>query len=137
MADINYKFGKELTLHFEKANVEPNTTTDLTFGQGGAGFKVPPGYDFCPEIMHAESNADLTGGTATFGVIDDGTLVSNGPAPVLNDTVQVAVAEVNPLVVRIPAGSIVGVEVVTSAAYAPNTADLDVVLYGRLVPVES
>jgi hypothetical protein len=137
MADVNYTFGKEITLIYSKANIANNTTTDLLLPQGGAGFKVPPGYDFCPEILHVEVNADLTGGSGTFGVTDDGTLVSNGPAPVLNDTVQVAVAEVNPLVVRIPAGSIVGVEVVATDPWAPTTVDADAVLFGRLVPIES
>lgn len=137
MADINYKFGKEIVLTFAKANITNNTTTALTFAQGGLGFKVPPGYDFCPEILHGESNADLTGGTATFKVTDNTAAVSNGPEPALNDTVQVAVAEVNPLVVRITAGRIVGVSVVADNSFAPTTADVDAVLYGRLVPVES
>lgn len=126
--------GLSVTLAFAIANPAATATTDLTFAQGGAGFKVPTGYAFHPLCLHGESNADLTAGTATFKAIDNGTELGNGPEAALSDTVQAAVGVQRVGVNPIAAGHIVGVSVTTSAAYAPVTADLDAVLVGLLLP---
>lgn len=129
--------GRYLTLIYSLANPTVNATSDLTFAQSGAGFKVPSGFDFIPDLLHLESNADLTAGTWTGKVIDDGTEISDGPEPALNDTVQVAVAQSDRHGQRrILSGSIVGVSVTLDASAAPSTADADAVLTGWLVPAE-
>ena len=132
--EIDPKFGSMITLQFSKANPAANATTDLTFPQGGAGFLVPEGFVFHPVCLHGESNADLTAGTATFKVTTDGDELAKGPAPVLSDEVQAASAVVRVGVEPIAAGEVVGVSVTTAATYAPNTADVDAVLIGYLVP---
>jgi hypothetical protein len=132
--ELDYSFGVDVTLTFEKANPGASATTALTFSQGGAGFKVPTGYAFHPICLHGESNADLTGGTATFKVTSSGTALSNGPTAALSDTIQAAVGVQRVGVEPIAAGAVVGVSVVTDGSYAPTTADLDAVLIGKLLP---
>jgi len=126
-----------VSLHFSLANVTNNATTALTLagGQGGDGPTVPTGYVFKPVYMHAESNADVTAGTATFYVTDDGTPIVNGPEPVLSDTVQshydtVRITECP----GVPAGSNLGIDVTATDAFAPVTADVDAVLEGWFIP---
>ncbi len=123
-----------VTLAFAKANIEPNTTTDLTLAQGGAGFKVPTGYKFHAIALHGESNADLTADIATFKVIADGTELANGPTAALSDTVQAAVGVQRMGADPIAAAAVVAVSVTTGANFAPNTADVDAVLVGVLTP---
>lgn len=132
--DFSTGNGIDISLPFFVANPSANTTTDLAFTQGGTGFVVPTGYKFHPLIISGSSNADLTDGTATFKVIDNGTELSNGPTAVLSDTVQRASGVQRPHVEAIGAGRVVGVSVTTTAAYAPTTADLDAILVGVLLP---
>ena len=132
--EIDTKFGVPLTLQFEAANPAANATTDFLLGQGGTGFVVPAGYKFIPVSLCIVSNVDLTAGTATGKVIDNGTELVNGPEPALADTVQRATDNSNPgSGAEVAAGHVVGVSVTTNAAYAPVTADLDAILVGYLV----
>lgn len=126
-----------MTFVFTKSNVLANATTVMTLAGAAAadGFVVPTGYKFVPVFLYGESNADLTAGTLTFKVSANGTAIVNGPEPELSDTVQRAsdsgrITEC----AGVAAGEDVGVVAVTSAAYAPNTADLDVTLFGYLIP---
>lgn len=133
--EIDPKFGVSISLQFELANPAANGTADLALGQGNSGFVVPTGYKFIPVLLCGASNADLTAGTATFKVIDNGTELTNGPEAVLSDTVQRASGLKDPGVgAGIVADHVVGVSVTTNAAYAPVTADVDAVLVGYLVP---
>lgn len=132
--DLTYPFGLPITLHYGKANVEPNATTALTLAQGGAGFVVPTGYKFHPILLHAESNAAITTDSATLKVRANTTALTSGPSVVLDDSAQNAndtarVGE-NP----IAAGKVVNVAVTTETNFAPNTADIDAILVGILLP---
>lgn len=132
--EIDVKFGVPLTLQFEAANPAANAVTDFVLGQGGTGFVVPAGYKFIPVALCIASNADLTAGTATGKVIDNGTELVNGPEAGLADTVQRATDLSNPgSGASVAAGHVVGVSITTDAAYAPVTADLDAILVGYLV----
>lgn len=133
--EIDTKFGVSMSLQFSIPNAGAGATTDLAFGQGGTGFVVPVGLKFIPVVLCGTSNADLTAGTATFKVIDNGTELTNGPEAGLADTVQSASGVKSPGVgAGIVAGHVVGVSVTTNAGYLPTTADLDAVLIGYLVP---
>lgn len=132
--ELDPKFGAAITLIFGKANIAANGTTDLTFANGGVGFKVPTGYKFHPVALHAETNADVTAGTGTFKVTDNGTELKNGPSVELSDEVQAASGVQRYGVEPIAAGHVVGVSVTASATYAPETGDVDAVLVGYLVP---
>jgi hypothetical protein len=132
--ELDPKFGTAITLIFGKSNIAANGITDLTFVSGGVGFKVPTGYAFHPVLLHAETNADITAGTGTFKVIDNGTELVNGPSAVLSDLVQAASDVERYGVEPIAAGHVVGVSITTTAAYAPETGDVDAVLVGYLVP---
>lgn len=134
--ELAYEFGFPITLQFELANPNANTTTDMDFGgDGGAGgFVVPAGYAFHPMLLSVDSNADLTAGTLTAKVIDNGTELVHGPAPALSDEVQhaAAVQRIGPQ--PIAAGHVVGVSVTTTSGYLPITADIVAVLAGVLLP---
>lgn len=136
--ELDYDFGVDVTLTFAAANPAANATTALTLAQGGAGFVVPPGYKFHALCLSGGSNADLTAGNATFVVRatpaggSAGTVA--GLSTALADTVQSSVALAHVGAVTVPAGAVVGLAVVTDAAYAPVTADLDAVLIGKLLP---
>lgn len=133
MAERGYRDGNLITLPFELANVPASATTNMTLSQGSTGFVVPTGYSFYPQILSINSNADATAGTCTGKVTGDGTVLVNGPEPVVNDTVQRAAAEVNPLASqKVAAGAVVGIALVT-ASFAPTTADVDAILIGRLI----
>lgn len=132
--ELDYEHGLPITLQFGAANVSADGVTDLTFPNGGAGFIVPAGYKFHAVALHAESNADLTGGTATFAVIADGAELANGPTAALADTVQSAVGVKRVGAEPIAAGAVVAVSATTSAAFAPTTADVDAVLIGIMTP---
>jgi hypothetical protein len=134
--ELEYDAGVDVTLPFTGANVQVSATQNLTLvtAQGADGFKVPTGYKFHPLAVHAESNADLTAGTGTFKVTDNTVAIANGPEPVLNDTVQVAVAVARVGASPIAAGKIVGLSIVADASFAPTTADVDAILIGKLLP---
>ena len=132
--ELTYDFGLPVTLVFGKANPVANTTTALTLANGGLGLKVPAGYKFHPMLLHGESNADLTAGVATFKVTANTTVLSEGPVAVLGDTVQVHSGVQRPNAEPISAGAIVGVSVILDANVAPNTADVDAILVGVLMP---
>lgn len=132
--ELDRNDGTDVTLIFSIANPGAGATTALTFPQGSTGFKVPTGYEFHPICLSGSSNADLTGGTATFAVSAAGTVIANGPTAVLSDTVQQAVGVKRVDAGPIAAGVLVGVSVTTSAGYLPTTADLDAVLIGKLLP---
>lgn len=135
MADRGYQDGIPVTLHFKLDNVPTNATTAMTLPAGGVGFEVPTGYSFYPQIASFISNADLTAGSWTAKVTNEGTVITNGPEPVLNDTVQLTTAEVNPLAAqKIPAGNYVGAKIVADASAAPTTAEADLIVIGRLIP---
>ncbi len=132
--ELTFDQGLPVTLIFAKANIEPNTTTALTLAQGGAGLVVPTGYKFHPLLLHGESNADLSAGTAVFKVTANTTALVNGPTATLSDTVQKASGVMRPGAEGIAAGKIVCVSIVADANFAPNTADVDAVLVGVLLP---
>lgn len=132
--ELATKFGELVTLQFILANVPKNATTDMTLPGGNAGFLVPTGYAFHPMFLQISSNADITAGTVTGKVIDDGTELAKGPAPVLSDEVQKACAVVTFGREPIASGSVVGVSVTASSDLAPETADFDAILMGYLVP---
>lgn len=132
--ELDYEHGIPVTLAFAVANPAANTTTALTFAQGGAGFKVPTGYAFHAICLNGISNADLTAGTAAFKVCADGTALNSGPTATLSDTVQTAVGVKRVGVEPIAAGAVVSVKITTDANYAPNTADVDAILVGVLLP---
>jgi hypothetical protein len=132
--ELDYDKGISFALQFAAANSAANTTTALTFVQGGDGFIVPAGYKFHPLCLSVTSNADLTAGTATARVRSDGTAIVNGPEVVLADTVQRASAVARVGAAPIGAGKRVDVAVTTTADYAPTTADIDAVLVGVLLP---
>jgi hypothetical protein len=132
--ELDSKFGTAITLQFGADNVVKNATTDLTLSKGGVGFKVPAGYAFHPVCIHAETNADISAGTETYKVIDNGTELLHGPTVVLSDEVQAASGVQQFGVEPIAAGHVVGVSITASADLAPETGDKDVVLIGYLVP---
>lgn len=134
MTQLDYAAGVDVTLTFSVANPAANATTALTLPQASRGFVVPAGYRFHPISLTLASNADLTAGTATGRVRANGTAVVGGPEPVLADAVQEATAIARVGQAPIAAGQRVDVAVVTDAAYAPVTADLDAILIGKLLP---
>lgn len=126
--------GFPVSLNFALENAPANTANVLTLKGTNTGFVVPAGYKFQPIAILAMSNADLTAGTATFAVTDNGTVLKNGPTAKLEDTVQKKDGE-NPIGTEpIAAGHLVGVKATTDAGYLPITADLDAVLLGVLTP---
>lgn len=126
--------GISVSFEFVFQDAVAGTTNVMTLPGGGAGFKVPTGYNFHAVALHGESDTDLTAGTITFKVRDDGTALANGPTAVLSDEVQVAVGVQRVGADPIAAGSIVSVEAVASGALAPSTCGLDAVLVGILLP---
>jgi|GEM_PF-5051712 len=133
--ELSFPHGIPVTLDFELANPGAGATTDCLFGgQGGNGFLVPTGYVFHPIYLSDDSNADLTAGTCTAKVIDNGVEIANGPEPVLADTVQRAAAVARVGASPIAAGHFVGVSLTTNAGYLPVTADHTCRLIGLLLP---
>jgi hypothetical protein len=126
-------YGHPVTLHFGVANVAANATTNLTLPQGGS-FVVPTGYKFHPMMLNGISNADLSAGGATFNVTANGTAVAGAPTAALSDTVQRAAGVARVGAAPIAAGQLVAVNIVADANFAPNTADVDAVLSGVLLP---
>ena len=129
-----YDRGVDATLILSIANPLAAATTDAVLAQGGAGFIVPTGYEAHPIYLGVRSNADLTAGTATFQVIDNGTELANGPSVVLADTVQEATGVARVGAAPIAAGRTVGVSVTTNAGYLPVTADHDIILILKILP---
>lgn len=133
--ELAFPHGIPVTLDFELANPGAGATTAMTFGgQGGNGFLVPAGYAFHPIYLSDDSNADLTAGTATAKVRDNGTEIANGPEPQLADTVQRAAALCRVGACPIAAGHFVTVSLTTTAGYLPVTADHTARLIGLLLP---
>jgi hypothetical protein len=128
--------GLPLSMTFSLANPGAGATGVLLSAQAGVGFTVPAGYVFHAMGLFASSNAALTAGTATFNVTDNTVAVSNGPTALLS---SVAGSTLNNVGLQrlgaapIVAGHVVGVNIVTTAAYLPVTADVDVVLVGTLI----
>jgi hypothetical protein len=116
------------------ANPAANTTTAATAAQGGPGLVVPTGYEFHPLLISVASNADLTAGTLTAKVTDNGTVLANGPTAALADATQYNAGVQRAQVEPIAAGHRVGASVVADAAYAPVTADIDITVLGVLLP---
>jgi hypothetical protein len=116
------------------ANPGASATTAATAAQGGPGLVVPTGYAFHPLLISAASNADLTAGTLTAKVTDNGTVLANGPTAVLSDLVQYAAGVQRAQAEPIAAGRRVGASVVTDAGYLPVTADIDILVSGVLLP---
>lgn len=138
-SDLAYDQGVDVSLIFSGANPAASATTALTLPQSNAGFVVPTGYKFHAICLSAASNADLTAGTATLVVRATpaggaAATVGNGPTVVLADTAQNGVGTAKVGAATVAAGSTVGVAIVTDASYAPATADIDVVLVGKLLP---
>ena len=132
--ELIYDHGIDVTLTLSIANPAAAGTTDAALAQGGPGFIVPTGYEAHPICLSVRSNADLTGGTATFQVIDNGTELANGPSVVLSDTVQEGVGAARVGTAPIAAGRTVGVSVTTNAGYLPVTADHDIILVIKILP---
>lgn len=128
--NLSYEHGLPVTLHFTKANVAENATTNLTLASGSAGPIVPTGYAFHAIYLYAASNADLTAGVAVFNVTANTTALSNGPTVTLADTVQAAYDTERVGAEPLTAAKIIGVNIVADANFAPNTADVDAVLVG-------
>ena len=133
--ELYYERGAPMSLHFEFANAVNNTTNVMTRGQGNVGFLVPTGMAF--HVLHADgsSNADLTAGTCTFKVTANNAAIANGPEPALSDTVQWATAQKRlgePQ--KITAGQKIGAHAICTDPFAPTTADLDLFVYGVMLP---
>lgn len=124
-----------LTVQFQKADIPANATTDLTLPGGNAGLKVPEGYEFTPFLVQGSLNDFPTAGTAVFKVTKDGEEISPGPEANLSDEVQAAVDVIRVgAIAGVPAGSVVGVSVTTSADFAAETLDADGILIGLMKP---
>lgn len=133
----NELVGVPVTLQFTLANPGAGASTAMTLagGNGADAILVPTGHVFRPLYLYVESNADLTAGNGTAKVTDDGTVIANGPAPNLADTVQQKEAVGgHTQAAGIAAGHAVGVKFVTDANYLPVTADIDAVLVGMFEP---
>jgi hypothetical protein len=132
--ELSYPGGLPITLAFQVANVAANATTNLTLAQAGTGFEVPTGYKFHAVFVQGGSNADLTAGAGVINVTSNGTALANGPTVTLNDTVQRATDVERVGAEPVAAGKIIGCNIVADANFAPNTADLDVLIVGLLLP---
>jgi hypothetical protein len=132
--DLNFSDGFPITLTFGSENVAENTTTGMTLANGGAGLVVPTGYAFHAMLVSASSNAAVQADTATVKVRANTTVLSNGPVAALTNTVQSTAGTMRPGVEPITAGKTVNLAIVTGANFAPNTADIDAVLIGVLLP---
>jgi hypothetical protein len=131
----NELLGAQLTLHFQMADINHNATTVLQMPSGGnTGFLVPTGYTAHAMLISAMSNTDLTAGTATFVITDDGTAIDNGPTCVLSDLVQEASGVKARGAHPVPAGSKLGVSIIANAAMEPETAHMDAIVYVELHP---
>lgn len=135
-SELNFMGNAGYPVSFQVAIANPaaSATTAATAAQGGPGLVVPTGYEFHPLLISVASNADLTAGTLTAKVTDNGTVLANGPTAVLSDTVQYAAGVQRAQVEPIAAGRRVGASVVTDAGYLPVTADIDILVSGVLLP---
>lgn len=133
--ELDYMHGVDVTLTLSAANVAAASAgTALTLPQGGTGLVVPAGYEAHAILLSASSNVDLTAGTATFRITNNGTINTKGPTVVLSDLVQRGAGVAYVGAAPVAAGRVIGVSVVTNADYAPVTADLDVVLLVKILP---
>lgn len=133
--ELDYNWGYPVAFTLSLANPGISGSVAMTMPQANTGIVVPTGYKFHPLFVSLSSNADLTAGTATAKVTDNGTIVVGGPEPVLSDLVQSASAVARVGICPIAAGHTVGVKLVTDGSYAPTTADHDVVVSGVMLPV--
>ena len=90
--ELTYDQGLPVSLIFALANPGAAATTAMTLAQANTGFVVPTGYAFHPLCLNVNSNADLTAGTLTGKVSDNGTVIAGGPEPALSDPTQRASA---------------------------------------------
>ena len=132
--DLTFPDGLPVTLQFVGSNIEPNTTTALTLVNGGAGLVVPTGYKFHSMLVFAESNAAVSADTGTVVVRANTTTLGNGPTVALTNTAQSGSDTERVGAEGITAGKTVSLAIVTGANFAPNTADIDAVLVGVLLP---
>lgn len=131
---FNGNEGFPISFQVAIANPGANATTAATGAQGGPGLVVPTGYAFHPMLISVASNADLTAGTLTAKVTDNGTVLANGPTAALSDPTQYAAGLQRAQVEPIAAGHRVGASVVTDSGYLPTTADIDITVAGVLLP---
>ena len=132
-----WKDGLPVTFKFMLKDLAANGTTAMTGALATPGYKVPAGYKFVPMLIGLSSSAELDGGTCIAKVTADATAVVNGPEATIalalpKQHATAVVREGQPA--SIAAGSVVCVELVASAAYSPETADLDAVVSGVMVP---
>lgn len=134
--ELAFNGNEGFPISFQVAITNPaaSATTAATAAQGGPGFVVPAGYKFHPMLISIASNADLSAGTLTAKVTDNGTVLANGPTAVLSDPTQYASGLQRAQVEPIAAGRRVGASVVADASYAPVTADIDILVSGVLLP---
>ena len=135
----NSPYGLPITLQFIAANLSTGAgTVDMTFGQGGTGFKVPTGYVFHPQVLFLTKTGTLdANATVIAKVIYDGTELVSGPQAQLDqadtDTHDTGIQRVGPQPAA--AGVVVGVSLTKDADYSTTgTIDYDAVLVGLLLP---
>jgi hypothetical protein len=131
---LGIETGVPVTLHFVFQDAVANATNVMTLPGGGAGFKVPTGYQFHPVCLHAESDTALTAGTITFKVRADGTALTDSPTAVLTTAIQAAVGVEEIHTEPVDQGGVVSVQAAASSGLTPGTCGLDAVLTGVLVP---
>ena len=139
MTTVLFDQGVDVALNFKIENVGAGTTPvdgTLASGQGAQGFVVPTGWKFAPFMIIVEYNAARTAGTSTVKVTDALAEVSNGPEATIdgtNTTLHQGTSTVGEI--TIAAGQEVSVSATGDGSFAPTTADADVVLIGKLLPV--
>jgi hypothetical protein len=132
--DLTYDLGLPITLHFGLANATGNATQALTLAQGGAGFVVPTGYKFHPLLLQVGANEAVTAGSAVAYLSLNTTSQTTMPHVTLSDSVQRAQDTGRVGQTPFTAGQIVAINFVQDANFAPNTADIDAILAGVLLP---
>lgn len=110
----------------QAANQAAQIMSTIGFAAGSTD-GVRPGLAGFIEEIHAQSNADLTAGTATVVVYIEGN--PTAASVVLNDTVQHV--ELTGLAIPYAAAARLTIRVTTDAAFAPTTADLTAQAYFR------
>ncbi len=126
-------YGMPISFALTIANPAANATTVLvTPAQAAVGYVVPAGYVFHPMGIMAAANAALGAGTATFNVTGGAVAIAGGPTAQLAVGTQQASGIARFGAAPQAAGTVISGNIVTSAAYAANTVDHDVVIFGML-----